>query len=206
MIIIGTKGFAKELLEVCHHLERTENLVFFDNISTDIPDHLYDTFPILRTEEEVKMYFRNTDPAFALGLGQPHLRQKMATLFSEWGGQLTSLISPKAQIGSFGVSIGEGATILANATITNEATIGKGLLMYTNAIITHDCTLGDFVELSPGATVLGNCTIGAFTHLGANSTLLPGVHLGESVLVGAGAVVTRDVEKGLTVKGIPART
>lgn len=204
MIIIGAKGFAKELLEVCHQLGRTENLVFFDNISTDIPNLLYDTFPILRTEEEVKTYLRNSDPAFALGIGKPHLRQKMATLFEELGGHLTSLISPKAQIGSFGVSIGEGATILANATITNEATIGKGLLMYPNAIITHDCKLGDFVELSPGATVLGKCSIGTLTHLGANSTILPGVHLGDSVVVGAGAVVTRDVKRGATVKGIPA--
>lgn len=205
MIIIGAKGFAKELLEVCHQLGKTENLVFFDNLSSDLPCHLYDTFPILRTEEEVKTYFENNDPAFALGLGKPHLRQKMASLFSEWGGQITSLISPKAHIGSYGVSIGEGATILANATITNEATIGKGLLMYPNAIITHDCIVGDFVELSPGATVLGNCTIGACTHLGANSTVLPNVHLGESVVVGAGAVVTRDVQQGLTVKGLPAR-
>ena len=54
MIIIGAKGFAKELLEVCHQLGRTDNLVFFDNVSTDLPEQLYGQFPILRDENEVK--------------------------------------------------------------------------------------------------------------------------------------------------------
>jgi hypothetical protein len=36
MIIVGAGGFAKELLEVCHQLGRTENLVFFDNVSTQL--------------------------------------------------------------------------------------------------------------------------------------------------------------------------
>jgi hypothetical protein len=57
MIIVGAKGFAKELLEVCHQLGRTEALVFFDNVSTDLPEKLYRQFPILRSEQEVKAHF-----------------------------------------------------------------------------------------------------------------------------------------------------
>jgi sugar O-acyltransferase (sialic acid O-acetyltransferase NeuD family) len=205
MLIIGAKGFAKELLEVCHQLGRTENLVFFDNVSTDLPDQLYGQFPILRTEEEVKAHFERTTNQFALGLGNPKLRNQMSILFKDWGGQLTSLISPMASIGHFGVQLGEGATILSNATITGSVTIGRGLLMYPNAIITHDCIIQDFVELSPGATILGNCYIGAQSHIGANATVLPGLTLDEKVVIGAGAVVTQSVAKGQTVKGVPAR-
>lgn len=205
MLIIGAKGFAKELLEVCHLLGRTENLVFFDNVYTDLPDQLYGQFPILRTEEEVKAHFARTTNHFALGLGNPKLRYKMSLLFENWGGQLTSLISPMSSIGHFGVQIGEGATILSDATITGSVTVGRGLLMYPNAIITHDCEIKDFVELSPGATILGNCSIGTQSHIGANATVLPGLTLGEKVVIGAGAVVTLSVENGQTVKGVPAR-
>jgi sugar O-acyltransferase (sialic acid O-acetyltransferase NeuD family) len=205
MIIIGAKGFAKELLEVAHQLGRTDRLVFFDNVSTDLPDQLYGQFSILRTEEEVKAYFKENGNAFALGLGNPKLRKQLCELFESWGGELTSLISPKANIGSFGVEIGPGATILAQATITTDVKCGLGLLMYPNALLTHDCQVDDFVELSPGATLLGGVLIGSGAHIGANATVLPQLKIGSNAVVGAGAVVTKNVRDGETVKGIPAR-
>jgi sugar O-acyltransferase (sialic acid O-acetyltransferase NeuD family) len=205
MIIVGAKGFAKELLEVCYQLGRTENLVFFDNVSTELPELLFNQFPILRSKEEVKQYLHLTDRSFALGLGKPEPRRKMAQLIESWGGELTSLISPKASISHFGVHISAGATILNNATITSDVKIGQGILMYPNSIITHDCVVGDFVELSPGATILGNCLIESGTHIGANATVLPKVRVGKNVVIGAGAVVTKDLVKDVTVKGIPAR-
>ena len=159
----------------------------------------------MRSEQEVKAHFDKGDKTFALGLGQPILRKQLTELFESWGGELTSLISPKANIGNFGIEIGEGATILSNATITSSVKIGKGLLMYPNAVITHDCVVGDFVELSPGATLLGNVTVGTSSQIGANSTILSGLTVGEGCLVGAGSVVTRNLAHCQTVKGVPAR-
>lgn len=205
MIIVGAKGFAKELLEVCYQLGRTDNLVFFDNVSTDLPQQLFGQFPILQSEAEVKAYFKDYSSDFALGLGNPKLRLQMCELFESWGGNVRSVISPLASIGHFGVELGDGATILAHTTITSSVKTGKGLLMYSNAILTHDSVLDDFVELSPGATILGNSYIGSYTHIGANATLLPGVRVGCEARVGAGAVVTQNVEDRKTVKGVPAR-
>lgn len=205
MIIVGAKGFAKELLEVCKDLGILENLAFYDNVSSDLPEMLFGQFPILRLQEQVKNHFSQFNNQFALGLGKPEHREKMNDLFVSIGGELTSLISPKANIGSFNVEIGTGATILAQATITNDIKIGKGLLMYSNTIITHDCILGDFVELSPGATILGGAQIGSFSHVGANATILPGIQINDYCLVGAGSVVTRNLEERESVKGIPAK-
>ena len=205
MIIVGAKGFAKELLEVCHQLGKTENLVFFDNVSTDLPEQLYGQFPILRNEDEVKAHFNSISNDFLLGLGNPNIRIQLCSLFESWGGELNSIISPKACIANYGLEIAAGATILSNASITGTARIGKGLLMYPNSVITHDCIIGDFVELSPGATILGACNIGDNTHIGANATILPKITLGKRVKVGAGAVVTRSISDECTVKGVPAR-
>jgi sugar O-acyltransferase (sialic acid O-acetyltransferase NeuD family) len=205
VIIVGAKGFAKELLEVFHQLGRTENLVFFDNVSTDLTEQLFGQFPILRSEEDVKLYFERNSNDFALGLGNPKLRMKMCNLFENLGGNLNSVISPAAVIAKFGLEIGPGATILSNATITGTSKIGKGLLMYPNAVITHDCVLGDFVELSPGAKLLGACNVGSNTLVGSNAIILPKIKIRQNVIIGAGSVVTKNIEENKTVKGVPAK-
>ena len=68
MIIVGSKGFAKEVLEVIWQKEQNENIVFFDNISTDISDYLYDKFKIIRNFEDVSNYFtQNNELAWSAG-------------------------------------------------------------------------------------------------------------------------------------------
>jgi len=205
MLIVGAKGFAKELLEVVFQNQQTKELVFFDNVSTDIPNQLYGEFRIVRSEKEVRHYFENISNKFTLGIGNPILRNQLCRTFESWGGELTSVISSKANIGSFGISIGSGASILDNSNITTDVVIGRGLLMYPNSIITHDCKIGDFVELSPGSTILGHCKIGNNVHIGANATILPNIIIEDNSVVGAGAVVTKNVASNLIVKGIPAK-
>lgn len=205
MIIAGAKGFASELLNVLYQLNMTEGIAFFDDVSSDLPDKLFGKFEILRQESDVKSFFKTHGYSFCLGLGKPVLRSLMADKLSHWGGELTSVVSPFAQIGAYGVSLGSGSTILPHASITAMANVGKALLMYPNATITHNCQLGDFVELSPGATVLGNVSVGSFTHIGANSTILPNVIIGSNVIVGAGAVVTKNVPDNSIVAGVPAK-
>ncbi len=205
MIIVGAKGFATELLQVCFELGKTDDLLFYDDMTTDLPMYVFDKFKIIRTENEVRKYFDEKNNGFALGLGNPFHRAKMTSIFESWGGDLVSLISPKAVIGNYGVSIQKGATILANAVVTGGVTIGRGILMYPNSIVTHDCAIGDFVELSPGATVLGHCVIEDSVHIGANATVLPKLRISSRVVIGAGSVVTKCISEGKVVKGIPAR-
>ena len=57
MLIIGAKGFAKEVLEVFYQLNQTENIVFYDDVNSDIGDSLYNIFPILKSEDAVHDYF-----------------------------------------------------------------------------------------------------------------------------------------------------
>ena len=205
MLIVGAKGFAKEIIEVCHQNKRIENLVLFDNVSADIGSKLYDNFPILKTFDEAEEYFKTLNNNFTLGLGNPILRYKLRKKFQELGGLLVSTTSSFSQIGSYGVELGKGCNIFPGISISNDVKIGDTCIIYFNTIITHDCIIGDYVEISPSVTVLGRVSIGSFSQIGAGSTILPDVKIGENVIVGAGAVVTEDVPDNSLVVGTPAK-
>ena len=205
MIIVGAKGFAKELLEVCYQLGKTDNLVFFDNVSNDLPDFLYGQFPIIRSEKEVNNYFRNTDKAFALGLGNPELRKKMASTFTSWGGELYSIISPNAFIGSFGTIVNRGTTIMTGTAITNDVYIHEGCLINLNCTIGHDTVIGSYSELCPGVHLSGNVSIGNQCFIGTGAVILPGIQIGNNAVIGAGTVVTKDVADNSLIVGIPGK-
>lgn len=205
MLIVGAKGFAKEVLEVVHQLKQLENLVLYDDVNEDAPQKLFGRFPVLRTIQEASDYFKTVDNRFTIGIGNPILRKKMYDKFVSSGGVFTSTISPSVNIGFYDVQIENGTNILPGVIISNSSQIGMGCIVYYNSIITHDCKIGDFVEISPSATLLGRSSIGNFSQIGSNATILPNVKIGKNVVVGAGSVVTKDVPDNCVVVGIPAR-
>jgi sugar O-acyltransferase (sialic acid O-acetyltransferase NeuD family) len=204
MIIIGAKGFAKEVLEICHK-NGLESIAFFDNVNNFENLLLFNKFPILKTDKEVENYFEVHGNNYTIGVGNPILRKKLHDKFQKLGGKLIGTISPKAEIGSFGNEIGSGCNIMTNAVITNNVKIGTGVLINLSCTIGHDAVISDFSELCPDVNVSGNCFIGSFTFLGTNSTVLPNVSIGNNVIVGAGSVVTKNIPDNCLVMGIPAK-
>ena len=68
MIIIGAKGFAKEVLEVLHQNNQTENLAFYDDVNEDAIGKLYNQFPILKNLNEAKNHLKMYQTNLRLGL------------------------------------------------------------------------------------------------------------------------------------------
>ena len=204
MLIIGAKGFAKEVLEILHQNNELDNLSFYDDLSVDFPDILFDKFPVVKSEVEAKNYLKKTNNQYTLGVGNPKLREKLHHKFEAIGGEFTSTISRFAEIGSYDVKIGQGCNILGGARISNNAKIGKGCIIYYNCIITHDVIIGDFCEISPGATLLGCCEIGKSTQIGAGAIIFPSVKIGNNCIIAAGAVVRENIPDNCMVAGIPA--
>ncbi|CAH8295372.1 sugar O-acyltransferase (sialic acid O-acetyltransferase NeuD family) [Mariniflexile fucanivorans] len=208
MLIVGAKGLAKELLQVLSidmNLS-DESILFFDNVSHDLPEKIYNRFKILNSFDAVENYFKAyIDKSFVLGLGHPLRREKLYKQFVELGANPIILISKSAEVGDFEVEIKEGTSILAGARISNSVQIGKGCLIYYNSVVAHDSNIGDFVEISPNVTILGRCIIGNNSTLGAGCVILPDVIIGENVKVGAGAVILKDVPDNSTIVGVPGR-
>jgi sugar O-acyltransferase (sialic acid O-acetyltransferase NeuD family) len=205
MLIIGAKGFAKEVLEICHQNNDLADLAFYDDVNDDVKGFLYEKFPVLKNIQDAENYFKTIDEKFTIGIGNPKLRKKLTDRFIEIAGKLTSTISLKADIGSYGIKIGEGANILDGVKISNDVKIGIASIIYYNSIITHDVKIGDFVEISPDVKILGRASIGDFCQLGAGSIILPDIKIGNNVIIGAGAVVTKNIPDNCVAVGVPSR-
>ncbi len=84
-----------------------------------------------------------------------------------------------------------------------------GITVGDDCLIGHNCTICT-VNHSKEAARRGDMTcspvrIGNRVWVGANVTILPGVSIGDGAIIAAGAVVTRDVEAGTVVGGVPAK-
>ena len=206
MLVIGAKGFAKEILEVLYQLKKTEGTVFYDDVNDFLPEEkVHGSFPIIKSLEDARSYFTNHNKKFTIGIGNPMLRKELKEKFENIGGEFTSIISPFAKIGHYGNVISKGCNIMTGTVITSSVQLHPGVLVNLNCTIGHDTVLGSFVELSPGVSVSGNCTIGAYAVIGTNATVLPNVTVGKNVVIGAGAVVTQNIPDNSVAVGIPAK-
>jgi UDP-2-acetamido-3-amino-2,3-dideoxy-glucuronate N-acetyltransferase len=114
-------------------------------------------------------------------------------------------IGDNTRIGPF-VEIQRGARIGANCKVQSHTFICTGVEIEDEVFVGHGVLFvndkyprvsGEWEQL---ATVVEK---GA--SLGSGAVVLGGVRVGRGAFVGAGAVVTRDVERGQTVVGNPAR-
>lgn len=205
MLIIGAKGFAKEVLEIYHQNDDLTNLVFYDDVNENIGNLLYNKFRILHDLKQAENYFKTVDNRFTIGIGNPELRRKIAHKFSSIGGVLTSTISKNAVIGSFGVIIGQGCNIMTNNVITNDVILGRGVLVNQICSIGHDVKIGEFSEICPNVSISGYCNLGDNVFIGTGAIILPNIKIGNNVVIGAGAVVSKDLPDNCVAVGVPAK-
>ncbi len=207
MLIVGAKGMAIEILEIlsCEMKLKDKEILFFDNLNKDIPDFLFERFKVIKDYSQIKDYFKNHSAKFTLGLGEPKLRALLASRFVELGGEFTTVISSKSQIGSFNTKIGKGCQIMQNVLITNDVSIGDGVLINLKSSISHNTIIGDNVEIACGVTISGRCNIQDNVFIGSNSVLNSDLKIGANSILGSGSVVIDNVPENVTVVGNPSR-
>ena len=94
--------------------------------------------------------------------------------------------------------VGESAVLdgRGKLAIGNHVDIASEVMIYNSE---HDINDPDFG--AKNAPVI----IEDYVFIGPRAIILPGVTIRKGAIVGAGAVVTKDVEEGMVVGGVPAR-
>ena len=149
------------------------------------------------------------DLRIALAAAESRLRQRLAEKCSEHAIGFFSVWAANS-VRMDSVEVGEGALISPFVTLTSNIRIGRHFQANIYSYVEHDCVIGDFVTFAPRVACNGNIHIGDHAYIGTGAVIrqgLPGkpLRIGEGAVVGMGAVVTRDVEPGTTVVGVPAR-
>ena len=135
-----------------------------------------------------------------IGIGDNATRRRLAEQLSlRW----TTAVHPFSSVHP-GVCLGEGTVVFAGCIVQPGAEIGAHVILNTKSSVDHHCRVGDYSHIAVGH-LAGGASIGDGVFMALGSIVLPGVHVGAWSTVGAGAVVTRNVEPGLTVVGVPAK-
>jgi bifunctional UDP-N-acetylglucosamine pyrophosphorylase/glucosamine-1-phosphate N-acetyltransferase len=126
-----------------------------------------------------------------------------------------SVLEEEVDVGPFshvrpGVYLEKGVH-LGNYAEVNRSRVGAGTHQGHFSYI-GDATVGANVNIGAG-TITANfdgvnknkTIIGANVKIGSDTIMVAPVSVGENAVTGAGAVVTKDVEPGATVVGIPAK-
>lgn len=140
-----------------------------------------------------KNCLRNPKSAGRIRLGDLAWVERGAVLWAFDGSivmQRSVYLGPYVTIyGHGGVEIGEETLVSMKATILSS-----------NHTIPE---LGKIIRQEPDELL--PTKIGRDVWIGANAVILGGVTVGDGAVVAAGAVVTKDVEAGMIVAGVPAR-
>jgi acetyltransferase-like isoleucine patch superfamily enzyme len=123
-------------------------------------------------------------------------------------------IGAETRVGTF-VEVQKGVVIGARCKISSHSFICEGVTIEDEVFIGHGVMFINDIE--PRATTVGGglqtatdwkmveTRVCRCASIGTGAVIMGGVTIGAGALIGAGAVVTRDVEPGQVVAGVPAR-
>ena len=200
LIIIGTGGHGKDVLDTVNEICEWEKIAFLDDKNESYPELGIKTIGRIC---DAQKFVNEFEYAF-VAIGKNDIRLELIKHIKELGYKIPTLIHPKAII-SKSVVISEGSIVLAGAVINTFAKLGIGAIVNIASSIGHESILEDGVQVSPGANVGGCSRIGKLSWICIGANVINNVVICEKSIIGAGSVVVKDIEFSGTYVGIPAK-
>lgn len=205
IVLLGSGGHAKSVVDSIEQTGEYQIVGFLE--VKEKQAFSYHNYPVIGTDNDLeRLYERGVEYAFiTIGyIGKPTARELLYHRLEQAHFQIPVVIDASACI-ACDVIIGEGSFIGKNAIVNADANIGKMCIINSGVIIEHECEVGDYSHIAVGAVLCGGVCVGRETLIGANATILQERKIGNHAIVGAGTVITKDIARGCTVVGNPAR-
>lgn len=151
--------------------------------------------------EQIKEKFSPMEYNIIVSFGYKNMvrnRQKKILNCVNMGYHIQNFISKDARV--YTDQIGSGVIIYPNTVIEPYVKIGDGNFFETSCTIAHNTIIGDFNFFSPGVTIGGDVFIGDNCFLGISSIITTGIKIESLVLIGAGVCVTKNLQKGTSLR------
>jgi sugar O-acyltransferase (sialic acid O-acetyltransferase NeuD family) len=207
IVIIGSGGFGREVLDLIHTINKSENLYepvgFIVDPEFGSPGTFVNDLPILGGFDWL---LDNISKVFVVvAVGKPNLRFQIINRIADLNVRFINLIHPwtREYISKY-VSIGEGV-ILNGCQISNRTKIGNHVYIHAFSGVGHDTVVSDFVTIGPGVFVDGNVNIGTGCFIGTGSNILPNLSIGEWSVIGAGSAISKNIPANSTAFNAPPR-
>ncbi|MFI3165987.1 MAG: acetyltransferase [Bacillota bacterium] len=197
VIIIGASGHGKVIADII--IKSGDILVGFldDNKTAKVW-----TYPNLGVVSDYVKFA--ADYEFIVAIGNNSTRLQVMDMLITVQCRLYNAIHPSANIG-YGVELGNGIVLMANAVVNPDAKIADGVIINTNASIDHDCKIGKCAHISVNSAIAGGCKIGNEVFVGAGATIKNNINISDKITIGAGATVVNDLCDAGTYIGTPAK-
>lgn len=164
-------------------------------------------YEVLGDDTDLEDIFKNGIRNACVAVGSVrdnNLRKALYERAVRTGYRCPPLIHHKALVAD-GVSVGNGAQVMAGAIVQTGVRVGNNTIINTGTIVDHDCTIGNHVHIGPGSVISGSCVIGDQSFIGVGSTIIQGIKIENDSFIKAGSVIVKDVYDNLTMRGIPGR-
>lgn len=201
LVVLGIGGFGREVAWLARSAAPGAHIVFAVTDPAYLPREW-------RGPEVILLGDVGPGASFVVAVGDPAGRRAGTAACLDHGLVPATLIHPSVDLLGDNV-IGAGSVLCAGVIITTDITIGEHVHLNLDTTIGHDAVLGDYVTTAPGVHVSGNVHIEEGAYLGTGAVIING-SAGEPLVIGAGAVVaagacvTKPVEPGALVAGVPA--
>jgi sugar O-acyltransferase (sialic acid O-acetyltransferase NeuD family) len=202
--VLGAGGLAREIEWLIHDLNVDRAWTFAGFVVSDLSR----LGEFDQRERIIGDYaaLANVD-AVVLGIGSPSARLKVAAEIADLFPRLEwpSLVHPSVRIDRRTLALERGATVAAGVIGTVNITLCEFSFVNLACTLGHEAVVGRGCVLNPTVNISGGVELGEGVLVGTGSQVLQYLRVGDHATVGAGAVVTKHVESGATVVGIPAR-
>lgn len=209
IVIVGAGGFAREVRWLVEDINRSHLAFRFVGFVVSDLSRLgeYDsTNEVLGDYDWLRQHRQEFD-AIALGIGTPRSRLKVLEDLTREvpTAEFPALVHPTVTLDRGSARIGRAVLICAGTIGTVNVVLEDGVLINLACTLGHECSIGAGSVLNPTVNISGGVRLDEGVLVGTGAQILQYLRVGSGATVGAGSVVTKNVESGVTVVGVPAK-